>query len=89
MGKAVLSQSQLPLVRETNSLAELVLLIILGGFAMLATLFGASLEHPILSVIITGLGLLGLLASVVYIILKSINTFIDLKDRLQNKNKDK
>ena len=89
MGKVVLSQSQLPLARETNSLAELVLLIILGGFAMLATLFGASLGHPILSVIITGLGLLGLLASVVYIILKSINTFIDLKDRLQNKNKDK
>ena len=75
-------------MRETNNLAELVLLIILGGFAMLTTLFGSSLEHPILSTIITGLGLLGLLASVIYIILKSINAFIDLRDRLRNRNKE-
>ena len=88
MEKAVLNQPQFPLPRETNSLAELVMLIILGGFAVLATLFGSSLEHPILSAIITGLGLLGLLASVIYIILKSINAFIDLRDRLRNKSKE-
>ena len=88
MEKAVLNQPRFPSQKETNNLAELVLLIILGGFAMLTTLFGASLEHPILSTIITGLGLLGLLASVIYIILKSINAFIDLKDRLRNKNKE-
>ena len=85
MEKMASSQSQLALPRETNSLAELVLLIIIGGLAMLATLFGSSLEHPILSVVISGLGVLGLLASVVYIILKSINAFIDLRDRLKNK----
>ena len=83
MEKAVLNQPQFPSSRETNNLAELVLLIILGGLAMLTTLFGSSLEHPILSIIITGLGLLGLLASVIYIILKSINAFIDLRDRLR------
>ena len=76
---------QLALTRETDSLAELVLLIIIGGLATLAAIFGASLEHTILSVVVSGLGVLGLLASVVYIVLKSIDAFIDLRDRLKNK----
>ena len=85
MEKMAFGQPQLVLPKETNSLAELVLLIIIGGLAMLATLFGSSLEHPILSVVISGLGVLGLLASVIYIVLKSINAFIDLRDRLKGK----
>ena len=79
------SNGQLALTRETDSLAELVLLIIIGGLATLAALFGSSLEHTILSVVVSGLGVLGLLASVVYIVLKSIDAFIDLRDRLKNK----
>ena len=73
---------KLALLRETDSLVELVLLIIIGGLATLAALLGASLEHPILLVVVSGLGVLGLLASVIYIVLKSINAFIDLRDRL-------
>ena len=88
MEKAVLNQPRFSSQRETEDLAELVLLIILGGFAMLTTLFGLSLEYPILSIVVTGLGFLGLLASVIYIILKSINAFIDLKDCLRNRNKE-
>ena len=88
MERAVLNQPRFPLQRETNNLAELVLLIMLGGFAMLTTLFGLSLEHPIFSIVVTGLGLLGLLASVIYIILKSVDAFIDLKDCLRNRNKE-
>ena len=69
--------------KENGSLAELILLIILGGIVMAITLGSLIIEDPIYYV--GGLVLLAL--TIALFLVKLINAFIDLRDRLKNRGK--
>ncbi len=68
---------------ENGSLAELILLIILGGIVMAITLGGLVIEDPIYY---AG-GLVLLVLTIVLFLVKLINAFMDLRDRLKNRGK--
>ena len=69
--------------KENASIAELILLIILGGVVMAITLGSLIIEDPIYYV--GGLVLLAL--TIALFLVKLINAFIDLRDRLKNRGK--
>ena len=69
--------------KENGSLAELILLIILGGVVMAITLGGLIIEDPIYY---AG-GLILLALTIALFLVKLINAFMDLRDRLKNRGK--
>ena len=69
--------------KENASLAELILLIILGGIVMAITLGSLIIEDPFYY---AG-GLVLLVLTIALFLVKLINDFMDLRDRLKNRSK--
>ena len=74
-------------VREDSSLSflELLALLVLGGFFMLAALTSFGIEDPFWAGFISFAGAVGTIVALAYLLVKFILATLDLRDRLKKK----
>ena len=83
-------QFQSPTREENASLAELILLIILGGIVMAVGWGSLIIEDPLYyagGLVLLALTIALFLVNLINAFMKLINSFIDLRDRFKNRGK--
>ena len=68
--------------QESTSLFDLLAILIIGAIGMYISLLGLEADNPI----VYGLGIAIMLVVFVFGVIKCITAFLDVKDRLKNKN---